>query len=103
MDTKLIQESIGTGFQSLKELHFTFSNPAFWFVLFLLFLVLSGPWSRKKALSFCAILATILLVMTHLEALSAPLAHATFNPVFFIRTFTACIIVIASAYYTSIR
>ena len=52
---------------SLRNFQFSYLNPVFWGCLLLLFLILSRFWEIKKAFSFCAVLAIILLATTKLE------------------------------------
>ena len=51
----------------MEDFHFTFSNPVFWLLALVLFLILLTFWQLKKALPFSLIVALILLGTTKFE------------------------------------
>lgn len=81
--------------ESLKDFHFSPTNPLFWVFLAVLFFILLRFWRPKKTLSFCLITGLILLATTKIETLIAGMAAGSgtaFDP-FLIRV--GCIFVVS--------
>lgn len=62
-----LKEILLFNLKSLENFEFTFFNPLFWAIIFILFFVLQKRWGIKNAFTFSAITAVILLLTTELE------------------------------------
>lgn len=51
----------------LRDFQFRVGNPLFWVFFLIAMILLTGFWRIKKAFSFCAIIALILLATTAIE------------------------------------
>jgi len=63
----MLKETFFTHLDSLKDFNFSFLNPVFWLLIFVLFLVLLKFWQTRKAFSFSLLTAAILLASTQIE------------------------------------
>ena len=69
IDTATLMASGEAWWNKLMNFDFTASNPLFWVILFVVFLILSQPWPARKAASFCLVSGGILLLATWTEKL----------------------------------
>lgn len=72
MDADIYIEVLKTAFtpylKSMRNFHFSFSNPLFLVFLLALLLILLRHWGHEKSLSFCLIIAAVLCSTSTLEA-----------------------------------
>ena len=62
-----IQAILASGWLELMNFQFLITNPVFWLMIFVLFIVFLKLWDIKKSFSFSAIVAVILIVTTEVE------------------------------------
>ncbi|MBM3245793.1 MAG: hypothetical protein FJZ13_00480 [Candidatus Omnitrophica bacterium] len=100
-----LQKALMPYLNSLQNFNFSYLNPLFWVFLLLLFLILLKIWQARKAFSFCAILAVILLATTKIEEVVARAvteAGGVFDPLV-IRIVSIAVIMGIALYYLMIR
>jgi len=91
--------------ESLLNFQFVASNPLFWGLLCVLCLILSRFWEPKKAISFCCVVAILLLAATKTEEIMTNFVNKsaeTFDP-FISRAFFAVVLVFILIYYLLIK
>lgn len=66
---KVFESWLYSHWQNLKEFEFAYYNPLFWLFVLLTVMVLSRVWELRKAISYCSIMAAILLAATWIEGI----------------------------------
>lgn len=104
IDLSALRKVAQAHLDNLKNFQFSYNNPLFWVFLLLSSLVLLRFWRPRKSLSFCLILAIILLATTKIENITVALIEPgeVFDPVI-IRVVSIIIIIFISIYYVFIR
>lgn len=86
----------------LKSAKFSFLNPLFWGILFVIFLIFARLWDTRRAFSFCLTTAVILLAATKLEGYVLNMFGDSFAP-FLIRILLLFIMGLVFVYYAAIK
>lgn len=105
MDIYELKAAIEPYLESLMNFQFSVSNPLFWILLLVLFLILLRFWDIRKSFSFCCIVAVLLLATTKAEVLIAGFvikSSGTFDP-FLIRTIPIIVLSFILIYYIFIK
>ncbi|MFA5007678.1 MAG: hypothetical protein WC546_00425 [Candidatus Omnitrophota bacterium] len=105
IDWQVFERKFLVYFHQLLRFDFSVTNPVFWLFLLVILFILTKLWKTKKALSFCFVVALILLSATKIENYIAPLIiknGGSFDPLL-IRIGCLFIILIVLLYYSFIR
>jgi len=100
-----IYQTLKPHFDSLINFQFLASNPLFWGLLCVLWLILSRFWEPKKAFSFCCVIAVLLLAATKAERIITDFVSKSgeaFDP-FISRAFFVVILAFVLIYYLFIQ
>lgn len=67
IDYDVLRNGLQPHLESLKNLDFSYQNPLFWILIFVIFLVFAKIWGARKSFMFSVILSGILLATTAAE------------------------------------
>ena len=100
-----LEKVIRPYYNDLRKFQFSYANPLFWALIFLLFCILAILWRPKKSLSFCFIAAVTLLINTKIENFIGSISNPGdgVDPVVIVRIVSGIVIVFISIYYALIR
>ena len=91
--------------ESLKDFNFSFSNPIFWLLLFILSWILTRFWPVAKSVSFCIVVAVVLVSATALESLLSDKfiqIGSEFDPTL-IRAMSLLVITLITLFYACLK
>ena len=100
-----LEKVIRPYYNDLGKFKFSYANPLFWALIFLLFCILAILWRPKKSLSFCFILTAILLINTQIENFIGSISKPGdgVDPAIIARVASWIVIGFISIYYALIR
>ncbi len=105
MDFESIVSLVRPLWDDLAGYQFLVTNPLFWIMLVVFFLILLRFWDIKKSFSFCLVLALVLLATTKIEHMvesAITSSGGTFEPLA-VRILSLVLVSLVVLYYVFIK
>ena len=104
MSFEQIFETLQPYLEKILSFKFEISDPVFWVLILIIFLLSVRMWGNKRALSFSLVVAAALVINTYLEDFVAQVLYRPDDLFrFIVRGITILFIAIIGIYYTFLK